>query len=74
MECAALGVANQRFVIPVGFHNGGNEFEGGRGLGLCPTERTEQVVVDDDLIEIGWGCGSWRLVRHFRGGMEAEKD
>lgn len=55
VECAALGVANQRFGIPIRFYNSSDQFEGNVRLRLSPTERTEQVVVHDDLIEIRGG-------------------
>ena len=52
VELAIAGVANQRFVIPIGFDDSSHQFEAGTGYRLGPAQRTEQIVVYDDLIEI----------------------
>ena len=55
LERAALGIANQRFVIPALSHDSGDERESGRSFRLSPAQRSKQVVVYDDLIEIRRG-------------------
>ena len=70
VKCAGFNVPNQRLVCAVRFHQGGDQLEANLRFRLRPTQRTEQVIGDDDLIEIRWsggaGWGNFQCERRVR--------
>ena len=74
VEFPIPSVPNQRLVLAVLFDDRGNQLESEIGFRLRPAKRTEQVIGNDDLIEIGWnGCSRGWNCRFCRQ-MPADKD